>query len=53
MDILNFTGELARMQQGGGGNMNITVSGDQAASMGIIPVAGTVVSIRPGAGSEL
>ena len=35
MDILNFTGELARMQQGGGGNMNITVSGDQAASMGM------------------
>ncbi len=36
MDILNFTGELARMQRGGGGgNMNITLTGDQAAAMGI------------------
>jgi hypothetical protein len=35
MDILNFTGELARMQQGGGGNMNINMSGDEAAAMGI------------------
>jgi len=33
MDILNFTGELARMQNNGGGNINI--SGDQAASMGM------------------
>ena len=35
MDILNFTGELARMQRGGGGNININVSGDDAAAMGI------------------
>jgi hypothetical protein len=34
MDILNFTGELARMQRGGG-NMNINISGDEAAGMGI------------------
>lgn len=34
MDILNFTGELARMQQGGGGNININVTGEQAAAMG-------------------
>jgi len=35
MDILNFTGELARMQRGGGGNMNINISGQEAAAMGI------------------
>jgi Outer membrane protein beta-barrel family len=35
MDILNFTGELARMQRGGGGNININVSADDAAAMGI------------------
>ena len=34
MDILNFTGEMARMQRGSGGNINITVTGDQAAEMG-------------------
>lgn len=33
MDILNFTGELARIQNNGGGNINI--SGDQAASFGM------------------
>jgi hypothetical protein len=38
MDILNFTGELARMQRaGGGGNMNINLSGDDAVAMGINP----------------
>jgi hypothetical protein len=37
MDILNFTGELARMQRGGGGNMNINISGDEAAAMGVNP----------------
>lgn len=37
MDILNFTGELARMQRGGGGNININISGDDAAGMGINP----------------
>jgi hypothetical protein len=38
MDILNFTGELARMQRGGGGgNININISGDEAAAMGINP----------------
>jgi len=35
MDILNFTGELARMQRGGGGNININMSGDDAAAMGL------------------
>lgn len=35
MDILNFTGELARMQRGGGGNININLSGDEAAAMGL------------------
>jgi hypothetical protein len=36
MDILNFTGELARMQRsGGGGNININISGDDAASLGL------------------
>ncbi len=36
MDILNFTGELARMQRGGGGgNININMSGDEAAAMGL------------------
>jgi len=35
MDILNFTGELARMQSGGGGNMNFNITGEQAAAMGM------------------
>ena len=35
MDILNFTGELARMQRGGGGNINISLNSDQAAAMGV------------------
>ncbi|NOT50916.1 MAG: TonB-dependent receptor [Chitinophagaceae bacterium] len=37
MDILNFTGELARMQRGagGGGNININISSDDAAGMGM------------------
>lgn len=35
MDILNFTGEMARMQRGGGGNINITLTPDQASEMGI------------------
>lgn len=34
MDILNFTGELARMQRGGG-NININISSADAASMGM------------------
>jgi hypothetical protein len=37
MDILNFTGELARMQRGGGGNVNISLNADQAAAMGMNP----------------
>lgn len=37
MDILNFTGELARMQKGGGGNININISSDDAAALGINP----------------
>ncbi|HRG82978.1 MAG TPA: outer membrane beta-barrel family protein [Chitinophagaceae bacterium] len=40
MDILNFTGELARMQRGGGGNINISVTGDQAAAMGVTNMGG-------------
>ncbi|MBK5271421.1 MAG: outer membrane beta-barrel protein, partial [Bacteroidia bacterium] len=35
MDILNFTGELSRMQRSGGGNVNINISGDEAASLGV------------------
>lgn len=35
MDILNFSGELARMQRGGGGNINLNMSGDEAAAMGL------------------
>lgn len=35
MDVLNFTGELARMQRGGGGNVNINISGDDASAMGM------------------
>jgi len=36
MDILNFTGELSRMQRGGGGgNININLSGDDASAMGV------------------
>ncbi len=36
MDILNFTGELARMQRGGGGgNISINISGDDASAMGM------------------
>jgi len=37
MDILNFTGELSRMQSGGGGNMNFNITGEQAAAMGMNP----------------
>ncbi|HMU45060.1 MAG TPA: outer membrane beta-barrel family protein [Chitinophagaceae bacterium] len=37
MDILNFTGELARMQKGGGGNIDINISSDDAAALGINP----------------
>lgn len=37
MDMLNFTGELARMQKGGGGNININVTADDAAAMGLNP----------------
>lgn len=38
MDILNFTGELARMQKGmmgGGGNISINMSGSDASAMGM------------------
>ena len=35
MDILNFTGELNRMQRNGGGNINLNISGDDAAAMGM------------------
>ncbi|HPH85068.1 MAG TPA: outer membrane beta-barrel protein [Ferruginibacter sp.] len=35
MDILNFTGELNRMQRNGGGNININFSDDDAATYGI------------------
>lgn len=35
MDILNFTGEMSRMQSSGGGNININISGPDAAAMGV------------------
>ncbi len=35
MDILNFTGQLAQLKQSMGGNVNINISGDDAAAMGI------------------
>lgn len=37
MDILNFTGEMARMQRGmgGGGDINISISSDEASAMGM------------------
>ncbi len=35
MDILNFTGELSRMQRGGGGNININMTSEEAAAMGV------------------
>ncbi len=37
MDILNFTGELARLQRGmgGGGDININISSDDASAMGV------------------
>ncbi len=34
MDILSFTGELSRMQRGGGGNININLSTSDASAMG-------------------
>ncbi|MEP7238961.1 MAG: outer membrane beta-barrel protein, partial [Ferruginibacter sp.] len=37
MDILNFTGELSRMQNNNGGNVNISMNGDEAAAMGMNP----------------
>jgi len=36
MDILNFTGEMARMQRGGGGgNININISSQDASALGM------------------
>jgi hypothetical protein len=35
MDILNFTGELRRMQKSGNGNININISANDAAVMGV------------------
>jgi len=35
MDILNFTGELGRMQRNGGGNINLNISDADAAAMGL------------------
>ncbi len=35
MDILNFTGELSRMQNNNGGNVNISMNNEDAAAMGI------------------
>lgn len=52
MDILNFTGELARMQQGGGGNININVSGEDAAAMGL-NMGGRNSGINTAAGTGL
>ena len=39
MDILNFTGELSRMQRGGGGNINININSNDASAMGLNPGA--------------
>lgn len=35
MDILNFTGAMQQMMRGSGGNVNISMSGDEAAAMGV------------------
>jgi hypothetical protein len=35
MDILSFTGALNQMRQGGGGNISLNVSGEDAAAMGV------------------
>lgn len=35
MDILNFTGALNQMKQGGGGNININITQDEASALGL------------------
>jgi Outer membrane protein beta-barrel family/Carboxypeptidase regulatory-like domain len=35
MDILSFSGELARLKNGGGGNININIKGDDASAPGL------------------
>lgn len=35
MDMLNFSGALSQMRQNGGGNLNINVSADEAAALGL------------------
>ena len=51
MDILNFTGELARMQRGSsGGNININVSGEDAAAMGMSGGRGGGITTSSGGG---
>jgi len=35
MDMMNFTGELSRMMRGGNGNATISMSQDEASSMGL------------------
>ncbi|MCB9055110.1 MAG: outer membrane beta-barrel protein [Chitinophagales bacterium] len=37
MDIMNFTGDLSRMMKGGGGNIEINISADDAVAMGMNP----------------
>lgn len=37
MDILNFTGALNQMKQGGGGNISLNLSGEEAAALGVNP----------------
>ena len=52
MDILNFTGELARMQRGagGGGNVNISINSNDAASMGMNTGGNRGINIASGGG---
>jgi hypothetical protein len=52
MDILNFTGELARMQRGagGGGNINININSNDAASMGMNTGGNRGINIASGGG---
>jgi hypothetical protein len=35
MDVLNFTGALNQMRQGGGGNVSLNMTGEEAAAMGV------------------
>lgn len=52
MDMLNFTGALSQLRQGsgGGGMMNITMSGDDAMAMGLNPSGRTGINTTFGGG---